>query len=184
MSDFLHGWRRKVGLVFLGMALLLTVGWFRSMTIHDDCWTVIGGEQYGIGSANGDLEIFREAASTYDMQGDWYAHWATPHNGSPQATWTSPTYVEQWHCSVAGILIRCLIAPTDELNRLGQPPTYHIIRFPYWELVLALTLIAAALILPRPRRVTRRLNEEAPSVTSVALLADAVPATQRGASGC
>ena len=183
MSDFLHGWRRKVGLVFLGLSLLLTVGWFRSMVLQDECWSMIGGDLYGTNSATGDLELWRSAASDYDMRGDWYIHVGYLHAGSPQLTFRSSSYVERWCYSVAGLSIKCLIEKAS-LTRLGRPVTFHVLRGPYWELILIGTLITAALILPRPRRVARRLNEATPSVTSTDRAADAVPAAPREASGC
>ena len=165
MADFLHGWRRKIGLVILGMALLLTVGWFRSMVIQDECWTVIGGDMYGINSANSDLEIYRELTSAHDMRGDLYGRVGYLHAGRPTFYCNLPTYGERWRHSVAGFSIECVVNLNGELNRLGQARTFHVIRCPYWEPILVLTLVAAALILPPPRRVARRPSE-APSVTS------------------
>ena len=183
MRDFLHGWRRKVGLAFLGVALLLTVRWFRSMVIQDEYWTMIGGNFVGTNSASGGLEIWRTAASDYDMRGDWYVHVGYLHAGRPNLNFSASLYREQWHRLVVGFSVGCFI----ELGvsfQTGQPKTWYVIRGPYWELVLISTFIAAALILPRPRRITRRPNDATSSVTSTALSADAVPAAPRGASGC
>src|SRR5882757_6755381 len=35
MGEFFRGWRRKIGVVTLVMASVLTVGWTRSLTLHD-----------------------------------------------------------------------------------------------------------------------------------------------------
>ncbi len=155
MKDFFRGWRRKIGLVLLAMALLLTVGMLRSFVIQDEYWTILGGRMYGTDSANGEWAIFREAASDYDMRGCWYVHVGYRHAGQPQGSFTLPSYAEQWHRSAGGVSLRCFVNQTGELNRLGQPRTFHVLRGPHWELVLVLTLFAAALILPSRRRVNR-----------------------------
>lgn len=165
MRDFLRGWRRKMGLALLGMALLLTVGWFRSMVIQDEYWTMIGGEMYGTDSANGDFVIFREVASDYDMRGGRYIHIAYLHGGSPLDNFSPPEFGKEWSHSAAGISINCITAQTGQMNRLGQPRMFHVIRCPYWELVLVLTLIAAALILP-PQRRANRGTSAAPDASS------------------
>ena len=155
LKDFFYGWRRKFALVLLGMALLLTVGMLRSFVIQDEYWTMLGGDMYGTDSANGEWAIHHEAASSYDMRGDWYVHIGYRHAGQPLVNFTLPSYAEQWHRSAGGISLRCFVSQTGGLNRLGQPRTFHVLREPYWELVLVLTLLAAALILPSRRRVNR-----------------------------
>jgi hypothetical protein len=35
MGDFLMGWRRKIGLVTLMLALVLSAGWVRSFNVRD-----------------------------------------------------------------------------------------------------------------------------------------------------
>ena len=155
MKGFFYGWRRKIGLVLLGLALLLTVGMLRSFVIQDEYWTVLGGNLYGTDSANGEWAILHEAASNYDMRGCWYVHVGYRHAGQPQGSFTLPSYAEQWHRSAGGVSLRCFVNQAGELNSLGQPRTFHVLRGPFWEPVLVLTLLAAALILPAWRRVNR-----------------------------
>ena len=37
MGDFFHGWRRKIGVVTLVMALVFVSGWVRSLCAEDIC---------------------------------------------------------------------------------------------------------------------------------------------------
>ena len=155
MGEFFKGWRRKAGLVTLVVAMLLTVGMLRSFVIQDEYWTILAGDMYGTDSANGELAVLRETASAYDMRGDWYIHCAYRHAGKPQANFTAPSYREESSQFCAGFTFKCFVHQTGELNRLGQPRTFHVIRGSYWKLILALTLIAAALILPERWQVIR-----------------------------
>src|SRR5580698_5128736 len=48
MREFFRGWKRKVGVVTLLMACVLTVGWMRSWTITD--WYIIRGRDNALHS--------------------------------------------------------------------------------------------------------------------------------------
>ncbi len=169
MADFLHGGRRKIGLVILGMALLLTMGWFRSMVIYDEFWTEVGGDCFVARSVQGDFEIHRGIGLSFDWMGEWYHHHRYTPEDDRELIYSSLTpNNEQWRRSLAGFSIRCFTDKSKISNRHGDTVPWYIIRGPYWELILISTLIAAALILPRPRRTTRRPNDAPPSVTSTA----------------
>jgi hypothetical protein len=45
MHDFVKGWKRKVGVVTLVMACVLTAAWVRSLTVMDTVWIPARGDE-------------------------------------------------------------------------------------------------------------------------------------------
>ena len=132
MHSFFHGWRRKAGVVTLGLALVLMAGWIRS-THFQDCvvpprWTnldvcFISEEQAIACQTLGRARFYPLGAPL------WQANYLVPHRPS-EIAW-------QWELGGFRYLcnsdIRCVVAP-------------------YWSLAIPLTLLSAYLILWKPRK--------------------------------
>ena len=161
MRDFLHGWRRKVGLVFLGMALLLTMGWFRSMVYHDQLSTVIGGVLYWSESVNGSVLFLREVDGNqvkaypwnYDMRDVWYQHSVRAiHDSSrrsflPSPPWTYRDESTQWRLSLGSASATRFIDRAEVSNGQRRPRSCLVAACGYRDLILFLTMIATVMIL-------------------------------------
>jgi hypothetical protein len=63
MSEFFHGWRRKVGVATLVMACLLSLIWVRSYFADDTLTIAASGGQHDLSSINGEFR-WRAFSST------------------------------------------------------------------------------------------------------------------------
>ena len=59
MREFFQGWRRKVGVVTLVMACVLTAGWVRSFLIRDILSINVFPQQIAAESNLGKIHLFR-----------------------------------------------------------------------------------------------------------------------------
>lgn len=55
MREFFHGWRRKVGVVTLLMALAATTLWVRSVYLHD--WVLLLDDEVSVESVGGRIIV-------------------------------------------------------------------------------------------------------------------------------
>lgn len=139
MREFIHGWRRKVGVATLAMACVFAAGWVRSFVVSDQfCRCTHGISHIHVYSVNG--QIWGSRLLEEDGQLNC-----------------------QWHYSgKSGNVIIC--NPDDFTWRwkigefeFGEYPnigigrtTYGIV--PYWSIVIPLTLVSAWLLLVNPKQ--------------------------------
>ncbi len=134
MGKYFHGWRRKIGLVTLLLACVFVAGWVRSIFVHDVLLFWDGTQALGLwGSQSGSLV------------------WDTNDNPDVQR-WTTPRW-QNWIASEG-------VHPFDNpeikwqwrfcgFGFASDGMTSRIV--PYWAIVIPLTLLAAWLLLSKPR---------------------------------
>ena len=132
MRDFFHGWRRKAGCVMLVMACFVSAAWTRSQRVWDIFTFTLGSRQCQFISRDGKL---RWRVGTLAEGEKRSSEWLTvrPHPEYPHIQKDIRRFIGQvarWENVHAGFT-ECHIQ--------------------HWSLVLPLTLIAAYLILWRPR---------------------------------
>ncbi len=143
MSEFFRGWRRKVGVLALGFAVLATLGWVRSLTIHDSIEIAFESRAISIASQ----------AGTIDWQiKQWH------NNFGPNETF-------QWNTTPTDPRIpRVLWLRTIQSDMIfnGKKLAWsgHGTRIPYWMCVLPLTAVSAFLLLTKPRKPTQKKQPE------------------------
>jgi hypothetical protein len=135
MQAFLHGWRRKGGVVLLVMACLATGLWVRTLFFADQFCFVIGDRKHYFNSGQSGLS--------------WLS--------------VDRSLVVEWHMVIPAedFETRHLDRPlTESLNEVltiltdrGINPACRYLL--YWWLVLPLTLLSAYLILWKPQGVVR-----------------------------
>lgn len=149
MREFFKGWRRKVGCVALVVACVFTSGWIRSFGTTD--WLSMRGR----GEARPPLKIVSSIGSfailpmKYSSSMNWIRSFdlTLPHLES-----AGPISIEMrpanftWHWKHCGFGYA-----TESNNSYGPVRFYWLFMVPYWSLVLPLTLLAAYLILWKPR---------------------------------
>ena len=158
MGDFFKGWRRKISLALLAVALLLTVPWMRSYVVFDE---LLVQPPVGIDDIGPRLKHIVRSE-------DGAISWDRTTNSSGQAI-ISDTYVTSWNCyhrpppSMVGIPSSQTIAFHWRRQFAGfdfGAATQHSLwlrsysefwTIPYWSLVLPLTLFSAYLLLIKPR---------------------------------
>ena len=152
MGEFFTGWRRKAGLVMLGMALACMSAWVRSLSTLD----VAGVPTNELTSVNGGLFWERMFSTVpdvglpnYERQYRWYS----VSQSVGIAIRDVPDNLPRW---------RFLGFGTGEYGtmiseRHGLPTDVFRVtywRLPYWSLAWPLTLLSAWLILGKTRKTT------------------------------
>ena len=134
MGEFFRGWRRKVGVLTLGFAVLAMLAWVRSLTIRDEIEIAFESRVQSIASQAGTI--------------DWQVkQWQN--NFLPNETF-------QWNTSPTDPRIpRALWLRTIQSDMIfnGKKLAWsgHGTRIPYWMCVVPLTAISAFLLLSKPR---------------------------------
>lgn len=135
MRDYFRPLRRKMGVVTLVLAGVLSVGWIRSLSIADSLALTKFGTDYQLMSIEGGFE----------------------YTANPSTKINRPIY---WRSELAAQVRELLIVKAkletlkSELRRLaGQPaPARERIQtVPYWSVTLPLTVFSAYLLLSKPR---------------------------------
>ena len=152
MGEFFKGWRRKIGLVTLALAMVLMCGWFRSYSASD--WLSIHTGEFTIQSlASMDCSLVwggidgRESKFVPNIH-MWHTGEAISidddrlhKDGRQRFRWLGFEVVDFYEEYYVGDM---------------QPPLATVRStiwiFPYWSLVLPLTLLSAWLILMKPRK--------------------------------
>jgi len=147
MGDFFKGWRRKMGVMTLVMALVFMAGWVRSLTCYDAVgyrWSNV--EQVDFISFQSVLYLWNQYPSatsttlriasnrTYPIH--WYSY-RLPKDGLVLSSANL-----QWNWRYFGFGICENQTTEDQMQSLA---------IPYWSIVLPLTLLSAYLLLGKPR---------------------------------
>ena len=130
VGDFFKGWRRKAGLATLTMACVLMVGWMRSRVVSDEIMLTIHGRLHVIISENSRFSWF----GAYGFSPISSVDWTSTVMPLPEPDSDSHRSVYFWVVD-------------------ARMPHQRVCQwiFPYWSLVLPLTLLSAWLILWKPQ---------------------------------
>jgi len=157
MGEFFRGWRRKVGVVTLAMALVFMVGWVRGHYIDD---IFCGGS--GNGRSYYEFIFSREGVT-------WY--WNASDDMDGGFGWTPGWGFYGFHRIPFDPFDRFVHPDADpmqfdfrwkwfgfdcaRLHDIGLPAYHHIwLLVPYWSIVVPFTLLSAYLLLSKPRKST------------------------------
>jgi hypothetical protein len=125
MRGFFKGWKRKLGVVTLGLACLFAAGWVRSLSVRDATRFTVTARQNAISSAEGHIS--------------WVAWNANVFRNS-DALWISRALVRgkwAWTCF-----------DTDDFEGVAGRVALAI---PYFAIVIPLSLLSAWLVLSKPK---------------------------------
>jgi len=139
MGEFFKGWRRKVGVMTLVLACVLSVGWVRSQTLVET------------------IEFQSDRRTVQSLiSGGGSLCWQTFCEGEgPKRThlWLSVTHAESgfriysdpdfWSSYLFGFAYKRL--------DIWDSQWYRVLMIPYWSIVAPLTLLSAYLLLSKPR---------------------------------
>ena len=156
MGDFFKGWRRKVGLLTLLMACVFMGGWVRSQDRFDAL--DICGEtfRYGINSVDGRIRLLKTTPLEGQQLFAWTSidasttgGWGLDDNGYRKPYDPMNDYNAEWRMDWAGFHI-------GGYSTLRNAILFRVesCMFPYWSLVIPLTLISLWLFLSKPRQST------------------------------
>lgn len=158
MGTFFRGWRRKVGTAFLVAALLLTVGWLRSLGRQELIHVCPNRSVLCINSMDGDLGLTRISFLSHDVAVSkslvlfksplkrinvgWSSEKLT--NGKEVAPWIGAD--SEWHWKWGGFSLG-----TASHGTLMDDRELAYLIVPYWCMVWPMTLLSAFLLL-KPTR--------------------------------
>ena len=162
MGEFFRGWRRKIGVVTLMMALVLMGGWVRSMSVEDVlkfpsaegfCFCTFEHERISWGELTGpDSEITAKRLT----QWKWLSGRIDLHSGiGPTNTSDHKFYYYEhdWKWDLCGFYF------AEGHGKLTGPCPSTRLRLyviPYWSIVIPLTLISLWLLLSKSRTSTQK----------------------------
>ncbi len=151
MGEFFKGWRRKTGLALLAMACVLMVGWMRSR-LFQDTFTVSlrSSSQIRLVSASQHLVIAKINISMAEGEASnrerfWMSRRIDFTGWLFTSADTTPIYFG-FHGHSFWIDEHLIVV-------FGTSVSVTKLHFPYWSLVLPLTLLSAWMILIKPRKV-------------------------------
>lgn len=146
MGEFFKPRRRKSGVVVLVMALLLTAGWVKSLTKRDFIEIDLSNATYRIGSMNGEFKLIYVAPAAGQR------FWSSDELLDPKRDlWEG--YQMEWRRDWAGFHFGVGTMPS-------LPNRTTALSFPYWFIVLPLTLLSARLLLSKQPPVKRPVEPQ------------------------
>jgi hypothetical protein len=149
MMDFFRGWRRKIGLLTLMMALVGMGLWLRSLIIVDGVQFPVGQYDNWIQSEFGFLHWTAFRTAPYRRrQASYYSKGLRieVQSGKPvfpvltKETFPSQLHIFGFHFCSGNEATRCYI--------------------PYWFIVIALIVLSVFLLLTKPRQLTQKKPPE------------------------
>ena len=164
MRTFFRGWKRKLGIVALAMALMFLGVWVRSGVLMDSITTNFVVSRWKFISLCGRLWIRRQIHHENETTIEWRS--SNLRNTVWAGTSFDPQFTEpprHWRSDWAGFHIGSSGRhdPNMMTNISGSEKTdsYTV---PYWSIVVPLTLLSACLLPLKPRPV----NPAAPRATT------------------
>ena len=141
MREFFRGWRRKVGLVTLILAAAISTAWCRSLMVRDQFNQVSGSTMRQLISEGGSVcwstcGHFDDFLDSAMPESGWLSQPATDSN--PTGSWD----LSPWQFNFAGFKF--------SQGKIGRSQSISW-AVPYWSLACLLTLLAAYLILWKPK---------------------------------
>jgi hypothetical protein len=153
MREFFRSWRRKVGVVTLGLACVFMVGWVRSLTRTDEI--IVPGRllrgstaRYLVFSSSRGIGLEKQwsnnVGADYSLpEGSYqsYPHALDHHIGGNR---DSGDPIFDVRISLVGFVFE-----DGHSKHNGKARGWYV---PYWSIVLHLTLVSAFLLLSKPRK--------------------------------
>jgi len=149
MGEFFRGWKRKNGVVTLLMALLLSIGWVRSIDRREMVFFPAGTSQMQFISSRGGFSSCRvtnknTATNHFDIGSSGWLSVSLPR---PRATDDDlKEFLQRWRIAGFGIC--------TWRRKNSEPLEIRTCEWiiPYWSIVIPLTLLSAYLLLSKPRK--------------------------------
>jgi hypothetical protein len=157
MRDFFKPWRRKAGVLTLGLACLAMVGWVRSQTNLDALFRLNKTNTHELSSYDGSIHWDR----IWPIVTPRPSRWVYRHNGNITHV-DNPWEGCKIHWKVEGFGFALSAFSRQELVVGLAPPTeFEQWSVPYWSIAIPLTLLSAWLLLSKSRQ--KPTTEPAPT---------------------
>jgi hypothetical protein len=146
MGSYFKPWRRKIGVLTLFLACVSTFGWVRSLTIRDELWRYNGQQHYGLISEWHSLKWIGlkfgsvpNVTPSVDWESAVISTRKTPSDffGNKSSCW-------RWRY--------CGFGYGESESGAENNSILKLLFFPYWSIVVPLTLLSAWLLLSKVRQ--------------------------------
>jgi hypothetical protein len=153
MREFFRGWRRKAGVIALGMACAFMAGWGRSLTLVDHLQLPYRSHRVGLHSEDGRFicgyEHRLDGAEYSTDDAGWYARKYERPLVDPR----------EYQFGLERLGFQCWAVPSAGFER-----SFYF-QVPYWSIVISFALLSARLIFikhkPRPKPTTKAGSSDA-----------------------
>ena len=156
MGEFYKGWRRKIGLMTLLMALVGMAGWVRSGLSVDFVWYPTATFGYSVESLHGLVRLTRgtPVASGMPVKFGSESLSSPPHlkfddNGEPLPFDPWEKLDIEWQSNWFAFSFGTAMIK-------GSIAKIEMCLIPYWSIVVPLTSLSAFLLLAKPRKSTQK----------------------------
>jgi hypothetical protein len=140
MRAFFAGWRRKVGLVTLVIAMVFMGGWLRCFVVDD--FELVDFDEWGVATPDQSLCVYRyNLDSVQDLQ-------MTPSQMMSFPIGTLPLGADPASAALQSDDLQLPVVPVGIDFDIELVP---IVTVPFWAIILPLTLLSAWLLLFAPK---------------------------------
>ena len=145
MGNFFKGWRRKIGLLTLAIALVFMGGWMRGQS-KADCVVLRIGKSVLCNFASDQFGLRFVWSNRFDNPSSFSTEWTSQSlDRMPKRTGPLDENKPSYEWKVCGVHIG---SDEAELPRMR----FVVCVVPYWYVILPLTLLSGWLILATPRK--------------------------------
>lgn len=137
MRAFFTGWRRKVGLVTLAIAMVFMGGWLRCFVVDD--FELVDFDEWGVATPDQSLCVYRynlDSVQNLQMTPMSFPIGTLPPEADPGS---------------AGLQSGDLQLPAGPVGIDFDVELVPVVTIPFWAIVLPLTLLSAWLLVFAPR---------------------------------
>ena len=140
MNDFFHGWRRKAGVVALGLACVVTMLWIRSLWMVDLLdFRPTRLRQLSVASGSGAARPSFSWITEGSLEGQPLLEWIAYEDQHKDGNYLPTLFFGSWG------QVGSAIPASVHAESVG-------LYIPYWFLVLPITLLSTYLLLWKPRK--------------------------------
>ena len=165
------GWKRRMGVVTLPLALLLIVAWMRSFVVRDKIFIHSRFPVLYVASKDGQLSWERHSPLILEAPSDSVS--AKALKDGPHNDWEPWEIHWNWRRECCGFLFGSGILslsldkfPPEERRWRIEPPPKRLVdvwMIPYWSIVIPLTLLSVRLLFSKPRQsIQKKITESVP----------------------
>lgn len=151
MGEFFWGWRRKLGVVTLGLSCMLTVGWVRSLVELDALALLNAHNSHLVISAEGGISWER----IWPIMKTRPSRWLYKHNEITKSNNPYEGIDVHWNVTGLGFDFRDFARLETAAGVAPYTQEYALWQIPYWSIVIPLSLISLWLLLFKLRKSTQ-----------------------------
>jgi hypothetical protein len=155
MLTFFHGWRRKIGVLTMVMACVVSIGWIRSLVKFEAVELISNNRSFSLLFDNGRLRWFYAHGEKARVE-KWDIRFLTffrdePYPGKYEIRRKRLSFVMGDFKLITGSELQLFYSDLVQSDGPEVLVNQIIAQAPYWSIVLPLTLLSAYMLLSKAR---------------------------------